>query len=495
MNKLISRGCSFLFVALALVLASCEDDETATPKVSFETETVQIAENATAALQLKVMLSDAAPSDLIIPFTLSGTAVEGVNFEAIADKSVVINKGEKEGVIFITPLNVSVIEESKTVIITLGMGKSFELGQEKIACTVTISDNTTPPADAKEVSFVGTSVYSNAYLTETVEVEVAVAEAATKDLKIAVTFEGTAEDGTNYTVDGLNANSEITILQGETSAKFTVSVKYTSEVNINKTVIAKFGQALNTDYSTSPTNNAFTINIIDPTIDFSGSWMSEANKYLFFYLDENKTQGGVDGVYQVKQQYNKGDGTFANRSIYPYVKLNSNDPNMWATYKHTYYRAWETTNEAKRWENSVGNLFGILQMFSATSYFASYTQNGAVSDGFLRFVLENPTATTGKVIVPEQTITMYKPKSNIDWNAATTEKTKFWYGDSELTLGDLSKSNNVDPITLTISGAGTFDLSTNDVTVNVTVKCSDADFVTKNGGESVTTEFKFIPNK
>lgn len=502
-NKMRKVTQYFLsLLAIALVFVGCkEDDEIVLPKVSFELTTSEIAENATSALALKVMVDQVPSTGLEVPFTLSGTAEEGVNFKEIEPKTVIFEGGSNEAVIFVNPINVGLIEGNKELIITLATASEYELVAEKNSCAVTILDNEAPAADAPVVQFIEASRVSNAYLEEEITVELGITEALANDVVIALDFVGDAVLDTDYTLEGVVSNGVI-LTAGELNATFKVVIKNTGILDIDKFINVKLAEPTVTDYAVSTEKNTFDVNIIDPKVDFSGAWLSSANLYGYFMTGEKDADGRVlyidnDDVYQVKQYYQKEDGSFGTRTIYPYVKVNEADANLWGSYRHIFLKGegWGHTEDNYRYENHVGNIFGVNKLFDDL---VSYQNVGPDTDGFIRFVQLEKEAASGKVIVAEQDFIMYKAKDGVDWKSKENNPNGakyFWYDDSMQTQGDITKSDNVEEIVVKVTGEGTYDLNTKEVIVTVTMVCEDTGFITKNGGNTVKQVFKYIPNK
>src|SRR5690348_8224666 len=105
-SKLLKSGC--VLFAVALTIAACKDDDPPVPPtVAFEAKTKTVKESDGTA-QVKVVLDKAAPEDITITYSISGSAWEKVaaagqhnsDYEVTSDyKEVKILKGESEGII------------------------------------------------------------------------------------------------------------------------------------------------------------------------------------------------------------------------------------------------------------------------------------------------------------------------------------------------------------------------------------------------------------
>ena len=129
--KILNLTIKLLAISLAVVFTSCSDDEDPIPVVSFGSATYTLAENSTTPLQVKVKLDIPATVTSSVNYKVTGTAVEGEDYAEIAEKKVTFSQGESEAVIFINPINVSLIEDDKTIILTLTSGEFYTLDQSK----------------------------------------------------------------------------------------------------------------------------------------------------------------------------------------------------------------------------------------------------------------------------------------------------------------------------------------------------------------------------
>ena len=136
-------------------------DNDALPTVSFESVSQSVNEDA-GTVTLTVELSAASSFEVIVPFTIGGTA-NSSDF-AVAASSVVIPAGQTTGTITINVENDSLDENDETVIVTLGTPTHATLGTNSTH-TLTIADddtNAAPTIPAGQVFSVAENSAANA---------------------------------------------------------------------------------------------------------------------------------------------------------------------------------------------------------------------------------------------------------------------------------------------------------------------------------------------
>jgi hypothetical protein len=495
----------------AIFLVSCSDDnDPIIPKLSITADVVEISETATSALVVKVNADAVLETEYTVGVTLSGTAVEGVNFQEIA-KTVTIPANASSAIIFVTPINVSAIEDSKTVSIALNAGSAYEL-TATTNVAITIVDNANPPSDAPEVSFATSNIVTNPYLEEEFTIAVGLSKAYDSALTIPLTVTDALVAGTDYEIAGLE-NNAITIAANEVSASFTVTMKNTAVVDMDKTVQFAFATPSVTDYAVKATENTLDINTVDPQVDFS-SWFNEDNSYNFFFDKwdaDGRTYRTDLPAYNPKRYYmDVVEADWKLLTSDHYFDVNTDDNNQWKEVTNTWHKDLGGTGidivEQERYEMVGGDFFGLTRFFANEATYAKTMI--ASEEGWFRFAATDAAATEGTVVVPAQTITLYKIKEGYDWKLKTTvdveggtESYYAWYADSEATQGDLSQSSNVTPVSIQVAkSVGTYNLGTKEIIVDITFTCDDADFVfdTKYGtkdGDTYTMGIKYIPTK
>lgn len=497
----------------ALILASCsKDDDPIIPKLSLSADAIEISETATSALVVKVNADAPLETAYTVGIALSGTAVEGVNFQQIA-KTVTIPANQTSANIFVTPINVSAIEASKVVNIALQAGTGYEMNTPT-DLDITIVDNANPPSDAPEVSFATSNIVTNPYLEEEFTITVGLSKAYASALTIPLTITDGLVAGTDYEITGLD-NNAITIAANEVSAEFTVRMKNTAVVDMDKTVQFAFATPSVTDYAVKATENTLDINAVDPQVDFS-VWFNEENKFGYFQDDwtTSTTTYKTDLVgYDTKRYYwDETEAAWKSFSGEHYFNTAENDNNQWGEVINTLQKVvggrYIYTTDFERYEIQAGDFLGLTKFFANE---ATYGRTSIKSNGWFRFAATDASATEGTVVIPEQTLTLYKADMDV-WKAKTTvqiddngtlkDKSYYaWYADSNTTQGDVSQSTLVTPVAIQVAkSVGTYNSTTKEILVDVTFTCNDADFVfdekygTKDG-DTYTLKLKYIPAK
>jgi len=483
------------FVA-TMGLVSCEQEEDKTLKVSFGQTELSIKEINTSTLEVPVKLNIKADKNLEIPFQVSGTAEAGVHYEAIEDKTVMIEKGEDSTVILVDPINETKIQGDKTLELKLGAGDGYIL-QEANTAEVTIVDNDETLSNAPVVQFTSDSTMTNAFLRDTVEMKVGLSKALDNDVMIPVSFDGsTAEKGTHYEVVGLNDNNQLKMPAGEVSASFGIAVKYTGKMNIEKMVEVSLAEPNVTSYQLGETGKNLAVEIIDPKVTnvwfIDGrSWDGGNQKMVFeknaigeMAFDENCIPNLVlaEGVYDPHVLRKETDGYSA---AYPphTVTQHSEDPNAWSgDWTYTFIRRSCPTSEEQDYPyyyNYRCNAYDLTdEALMTEGYLVGYMNNGIRVDKYLRFAAMNKEGTKGKVVIPKQTITGYAAKEGYDWDGESVVgdvwgKQKNWKIDSHNSNGKIEESDNVKEVNITVHGEGSFNTETKEIKFTVHFSSED----------------------
>lgn len=195
-------------------------------------------------------------TSLTVNFTITGTAVNGVDYQTITN-SVTLPIGAFTATITITPIDDALIEGAETVVLTLSANVNYNLASAKSA-TVTIADN-----DAPTVNVVATvpSVAENATTNYGV-FTVSRSSIAGGALTVYFTIGGSAVNGVDYQT----ISNSVTIPSGFSST--TVRVTPIDDLNSEPTQTVTLTLANNAQYQAGP-NTSATVSIIDnepPTV-------------------------------------------------------------------------------------------------------------------------------------------------------------------------------------------------------------------------------------
>jgi hypothetical protein len=160
-----------------------------------------------------VNLSEAPRKDVTVPFLISGTAREGVDF-TITSNPLIIKAGKLTGAITLTMLDDDLDEDDETVIVTMGAPVNASLG-DRTLWKVTINDDDDEPA----VTFnrgSGTIEEDG----ETVTITATLSTVSGKGVTVPFTVSGTAIEPEDYTV----TSSPLVIPAGSLRADITVTL-------------------------------------------------------------------------------------------------------------------------------------------------------------------------------------------------------------------------------------------------------------------------------
>ncbi len=500
----------FIIAMIAVAFTACKKDpEVEPPTVAFEKNTDQVAENATSALQVLVMADKAFDMDYAIGYSVSGTAVEGVHYEAIDTKSVVMKAGDTEAVIFINPVNQTVIDEDQTLILNLSAGQEYVQDVEASQIDIVILDNKTAAADAPQVSFTTEGAITNPYLEEQVEVTMGISQAVEKELLIGITFNDVLVEGVDYEIEGLNASNQLVLAANETSASFTVSLKNTHAAGVDKTLEIGFTTPEVTDYAVKESSNSVAINLVDPVVDLS-AWFNVDNEFNYFFASGSELAYRTDlPAYRVKRYFwDATTSAWALLSGAHYFNYAPNDQNQWKEVVNIFNKQIGYPGvdiaEQERWEITAGDFLGLTKFFgNEATYMKTFISSE--ENGWLRFVTTDAASAEGTVIIPEQTLTVYKTKEGFNWkekfyNADNTEYWYAWHPDSRETQGKIWESTNVVPVEILVErSVGTFNTATATIEIEVVFTVSDADVVidpkyyTNKEGDTYTVKVQYIP--
>jgi regulation of enolase protein 1 (concanavalin A-like superfamily) len=121
------------------------DDDDDPPVVTFALAAQDVPE-ASPAATVDVVLSAASGFDVTIPFTLSGTATSGVDFNLDASP-VVVPAGQTGVSLTLVPVQDSILEVDETVVIDLGMPTNGTLGAPSSHTSTILDDDTDLTSD------------------------------------------------------------------------------------------------------------------------------------------------------------------------------------------------------------------------------------------------------------------------------------------------------------------------------------------------------------
>ena len=191
--------------------------------------------NTTVDMSFTVSLSAASGKAITVPYTLTGTATDGSDYETPASTSLLIPAGNATGTIVIKVKGDTVDEPNETIIVTLNAPTHATVSSTQGAGTATgtINDDDAAPtvsiADASAVNE-GNDPDTTVDMSFTVTLSAASAKAIT----VPYTLTGTATGGTDYETP---ASTSLSIPAGIASGTIVIKVKGDTEDEPNETII------------------------------------------------------------------------------------------------------------------------------------------------------------------------------------------------------------------------------------------------------------------
>ncbi len=228
--------------------------------VTMTTEMQSQLEDA-GTVSVNVSLSQVSNEDVIVPFTLSGTATEGTDFTVLSSP-LTIPAGSMSADIEFTLIDDLAAESAETIVVTLSTPIGARLGAD-VVHTLHIVDNDdgTPTA---VLSLESPTVQENA---GTVNMTVTLSSASEFDVTIPYTVSGSATRDTDFVI----TPDVIMIPSGQTTATLEIAVTDDFQLENNETVIVRLDPPTNAKLG-SPNRQVLTIIDNDqtppPTVSF-----------------------------------------------------------------------------------------------------------------------------------------------------------------------------------------------------------------------------------
>ena len=210
-------------------------------------------------VNIPVSLSAISGADVTASYTISGTAVNGVDYN-LSNGTITILKGQTTANISLPILNDKLKKADTNVILTLSLPTNGTLGANTTYTYTILNDNNYPT-----IGFIGTSGTGLESATP-VNIPVSLSTTYPSDVTVAYTISGTAVNGTDYDLsDGI-----VTIIKGETTANISLPVLNDKLKKENRNVIFTLSSPTN---ATLNTNTVYTYTIFNenslPMISFT----------------------------------------------------------------------------------------------------------------------------------------------------------------------------------------------------------------------------------
>lgn len=400
MNKPTKLFLICMLVSIS-TLFSCQDDEVMpTATVSFSNPTLTVSEAASSPLTITLTLSEAWATDLTFSLNTSGTAISGIDYEAISDE-ITIAQGATTAILEITPIDNYELETTERNL-TIATSVPDESGLTLSLGEVTISFLDNEEAGSVIAAFETTRFTTNEYLQDSILIPVVLNNAFAEDIAISFTYSGNAISGSNYTA---SETGTVTIPAGNTVANIVVpildtkSYGATSEVTLTLDTPENGAIALGNETTAS-------IDIINPIANVS-LWHDESSVYHRLYAYNTFEDVAVPETGKSNSDATAGvvfDYSFA-FTYYEYSSDPSADPNslgfknrsLWS--EETY---WKSTNTFNMQDFYAGKGPNTIDMNVSNSSAGLYIHNA------IRFVPESQDATGGMAIVPKQLVKVYQ---------------------------------------------------------------------------------------
>lgn len=226
-------------------------DNDTPPVVSFAAPDQQQWENQ-GTVSVMVVLDNPSSLDVIVPFTLSGTALPGGIDYDIASSQVQINAGSTSAYILVNLKDDTLDEDDETAVLTLGTPTNATKGLPDVH-TLWILDDDIPPW----VSFTWASqMVGEDVGTVTVQVELNVPSG--KDISVPFSVGGTATGiGVDYV---LTTQSPLSIPAGSMNAQISIDIIADSVPEVDETILLDLSVPVNANLG-SP--NRYTLTVSD----------------------------------------------------------------------------------------------------------------------------------------------------------------------------------------------------------------------------------------
>ena len=220
------------------------------PTVTFTSSTRNVVES-NLLLEIEIQMSNAWTDDVVIPFTVTGTAQNGAGGDYIASSSpVVIPIGWTQGTIQVQLSDDVMDEELEDITLTMGEIQNGTPGAITIH-QILITDNDSPP----EAYFTSPNK-SLEEDTGVVTVEVGLSASSVHIVDVPLVLSGSAVQGADYSISTTN----LTFPAGSVSETFEITIVDDTQYDPNENVVVSLGTPTNADLG-SP--NSFTLNIED----------------------------------------------------------------------------------------------------------------------------------------------------------------------------------------------------------------------------------------
>jgi hypothetical protein len=271
------------------------------PSVSFTLDT-QSSTGETSVMILTAQLSEASVKDVTLPFIVnpSSTATGSGTDYTISASPITIPVGSTSSDIIITISEDAIDENDETVIVEMGTPINAVQGATS-SHTATITDDDNPP----EINFTS-ALQTSDNEAGILAIFAVLSSVSAKDVTLPFTVNSSSTatgGGTDYTITA----SPLTILAGNTSEGFTVSISEDVIDEENETVIIEMGTPVNAVLGTINTHTlTITDNDTAPLITTLAISTFDENSAI---MGGNVTDEGTSSVTEQGVVYSTSDNT------------------------------------------------------------------------------------------------------------------------------------------------------------------------------------------
>jgi hypothetical protein len=394
-----------------LFISSCSDDDATEPvTVSFDAAEYSLSESSVEPLTIPVKISRALTEAATVQINVSGTAIEGTDYEAITPKSVTFAAGSTEALVTITAKNNNLVESAaRTIVLTLEVDPSVTivLSSELTQNTVTLTNDDQEGSVIAE--FETDTFVSNEYLKETITAKFNLTTALDADIMFAVTYGGTAVAGTHYESD---RPTTLNIPKGSTSAEISIPVLNTNSYDQSKDLTIAITPPDNS-VVTLGTKATATVQIINPKANVR-LWIKDP---LTLTVYAYNTFGDIAVPATGRQNNDAAVGTIFGESFgnvyYEYALDNTKDPNAFG-YRSTLWK--DTEADYTRSTNAFNfhRFYSDGALPNTKAEGISSASAGVFILNAIRLIPSAVGSKTGKVVVPSQAVRVYRPDATAD---------------------------------------------------------------------------------
>lgn len=205
------------------------------PTVSFSQQS-QSASESVGSVTVVAQLSNMYFEDVIVPFSLSGTASSGADY-TVASGQITIPAGSATGSVSVIVVNDPLDEDDETVILTMSQPANAFLGFPTVH-TLTIQDD-----DALPSVYFTTASQSGYEDVGTMQVTVRLSPVSGRNVTVPFSVTGSATEGSDFSVSPANT---VVIPAGSTEATINIQVIFDTELGeSDETIILIIGTPTN----------------------------------------------------------------------------------------------------------------------------------------------------------------------------------------------------------------------------------------------------------